>query len=126
MLLGVITFGFLFILLSVKNRKYSKVEELSDEANLLFRKYGHYYMRPFSGSDCSASCSLLSLAAITAVIISCFRGDWWSIAVAIPIYASAAYAAREFNPTKFLSPIEQIYHDEIISWIESSGRNIKG
>jgi hypothetical protein len=115
-LLGLLTVGFLLILFVVRKRTYPYFQELSPRANLLIRNHGHYYFMPFAGTDCSGACSAIGLASLSVIVISCFRGDWWSIVVGGVINVAVFNASKSFNPTNFLSILERPYHDEIIAW----------
>lgn len=117
--LAVPTIGFAILLFALKAKKYEYISTLSDGANELIRKYGHFYLRPRAGADCSGSCSFIVIASMTITIISCIRGEWWSIPGGIAIYAVAAYTARGFNPMNFLLPAERPFHDEIANVLNS-------
>ncbi len=121
-ILTLLILAFFFMLLSLKRVKHPEIDHLSNEANGLIKKYGHYYARPFGGSDCSGSCSFISLGTIVTATISCISGDWWSLAIAVPIYIASAFLAKAFNPTKFLSPLDEAYHDEVMSWLSSKSK----
>ena len=117
--LAVAAAAFWLLLLAIRRKQYPHIDDLSDDANALIQRYGHFYFMPFAGSDCSGGCSAICLASIIAVVVSCIRGDWWSLAVGAAVYCATAFAARGFNPTNFLSPRERVAHEEIVVWLQS-------
>jgi len=67
---------FLLInLLSLKQKKWKYIPELSESANRMFQKFGHYYTMPFAGSDFSSAASTLIFAGIAITIIGVFKGS---------------------------------------------------
>lgn len=107
-------------LYAVKPKGLSYVPELSAKANEMLSKFGHYYGRPFGARDISASASAITLSAIPIVVIGCFKGFWWGIAVGVVVYGLAGFIARQFNPANFLvDTSEQLAHEEIVGWIQS-------
>lgn len=108
----------LVTLLSVKQKKWAHIPELSYNANRMLQKFGHYYAMPFAGRDFSASASTLMFAGVAVAIIGIFKGFWWGIGIAVINWYLMAHVARAFNPTNFLgNDRERMAHDEIISYI---------
>ena len=121
---------FYLTLYAVKPKSIGYVPELSMSANVMLNKFGHYYGRPFGARDISASASTITLAAILLVVIGCFKGFWWGIAVGLVVYVFASFVARQFNPANFLvDTSEQLDHQEIVAWLQSqpvqSGRAVE-
>lgn len=117
-ILGVPFVFLLLTLVSVKQKKWKHIPELSDSANRMLQKYGHYYTMPFAGRDFSACASTLMFAGIVAAIIGVFKGFWWGIGIAIVNYLIMGLVSRAFDPTNFLAdPLEQKGHEEIIQYI---------
>ncbi|MBW1976170.1 MAG: hypothetical protein JRI45_11535 [Deltaproteobacteria bacterium] len=122
--------AFLLItLLGVKQKKWQYIPELSEAANQMLQKFGHYYAMPFAGRDFSASASTIMFAGAAIAIIGLFKGFWWGIGIGIINWFLMGLVARAFNPTNFLvDPLEQMAHEEIIKWItekqKSKMRNI--
>jgi hypothetical protein len=108
------------IFFGVKSKKWKYIPELSDEANVLFQKYGHFYTMPFAARDFSSSASGYELMSIVLAVICGFKGAWWCIAVAIANIAIMGFIARNFNPTPFITdPLERIAHAEVIDYMNS-------
>jgi hypothetical protein len=120
---------FVFLLLTlfgVKQKKWKYIPELSEMANQMLQKFGHYYIWPFAGRDFSASASTLMFAGIAVAIIGAFKGFWWGIGISIINYYIMAFVSRAYNPTYFLNgPFEQMGHEEIISYITEIRRKSK-
>jgi len=109
----------LITLLGVKQKKWQYIPELSETANLMLQKFGHYYAMPFAGRDFSASASILMFAGAAIAIVSAFKGFWWGIGIGAINWFLMGFIARAFNPTHFLvDPLEQMGHEEIIAWIK--------
>jgi len=120
---GWIIFGFpaafLFVtFIGVKQKKWQYIPELSEAANQMLQKFGHYYAMPFAGRDFSASASTLMFAGAAIAIIGLLKGFYWGIGIGIINWFAMGMVSRAFNPTNFLAdPIEQMAHEEIISYI---------
>lgn len=96
------------------------IPELSEAANDLRRKFRAYYISPISGQKCSCAASGIMLSLLPITIISCFNGFWWSIAIAGAIFTFVGPLQRIFNPTNFMSPIEELAHQEIVQQMMNS------
>jgi len=108
----------LITLLGAKQKKWQYIPELSDEANRMLQKFGHYYAMPFAGMDFSASASTLLVTGVVIAIIGLFKGFWWGIGIAIANWFVMVFISRAFNPTNFLvDRSEHMAHEEIISYI---------
>lgn len=108
----------LVTLLGVKQKKLEYIPELSNDANRMLQKFGHYYTMPFAGRDFSASASTVMFAGVAIAIIGIFKGFWWGIGIAVVNWFLMAFISRAFNPSNFLvDHSERMAHDEIISYI---------
>jgi len=120
---GWIILGFpivflLVVLISVKVKRWRYIPELSDRANKLLQKYGHYYTMPFAGRDFSASASTLMFAGVFVSIIGALKGFWWGFLIAAMNWFVMGIVAKMFNPTVFLvDPLDKAAHEEIITYI---------
>jgi hypothetical protein len=104
--------------LGLKQKKWKHVPELSQTANEMLQKFGHYYAMPFAGRDFSASCSTLGFIGIGVAIIGLFKGFWWGIAIAIVNWIVMGFMARSFNPSNFFIDLtENVAHDQIIEYV---------
>jgi hypothetical protein len=109
---------FLLMYISLKQKKWEHIPELSDTANTMLQKYGHYYAMPLAGRDFSASCSTIMFAGAGVAIIEIFKGFYWGIAIAAINWIALALIAKAFNPSQFIEdPIEKLTHDEIIEYV---------
>lgn len=105
-------------LFGVKQKRWQYIPELSETANQMLQKFGHYYANPFAGRDFSASASTIMFAGVAIAIIGVFKGSWWGIGIGIINWFLMGFVSRAFNQTNFLvDPLEQTAHEEIIEWI---------
>jgi len=111
---------YLTILYVLKRKSYPDIDELSDGANEMIQKHGFYYAMPDGSSDLAGSCGALGLAGIVVAVISCFHGAWWSIAVAVALFAITLYAAQALNPDVYIAPAKRAYHDEVLEWMQTT------
>jgi len=117
-ILALPAFFLLITLIGVKQKKWAHIPELSNYANRMLQKFGHYYSMPFAARDFSASASTVMLAGVVVAIIGIFKGFWWGIGIAVVNWFLMAYTSRAFNPSNFLvDDRERKAHDEIISYI---------
>ena len=117
----------LFILFGAKQKKWQYIPELSNTANQMLQKFGHYYAMPFAGSDFSASASTLMVAGAVLAIIGVFKGFWWGIGIGVINWFLMGFISRAFNPTNFLvDHNEQMGHEEIIAWITEKQKSNMG
>ena len=117
----------LLTLFGVKQKKWQYFPELSETANQMLQKFGHYYAMPFAGRDFSASASTLMFAGAAIAIIGAFKGFWWGIGIGVINWVLMGFVSRAFNPSNFLGdPLEQMSHEEIISWITEKQKSKVG
>jgi hypothetical protein len=118
----ILCFPIIFVLitlLTVKVKKWKHIPELSERANKLFQKYGHYYTMPFAGRDFSSSASTLMFAGAAIAIIGAFKGFYWGIGLGIINWLVMGFVAKAFNPTIFLTdPLDKMAHEDIITYIK--------
>jgi hypothetical protein len=116
----------LLTLLAMKQKRWKHIPELSDSANALLQKYGHFYSMPFAGRDYSSAASTLLFAGVIIGVIGTFKLFWWGITIAAGNYLVMGVVSKAFNPTSFLTdPEEQLAHEEIISFISKTNRTQK-
>jgi len=109
----------LVVLLSVKIKRWKNIPELSERANSLFQKYGHYYIMPFAGRDFSSSASTIMFAGVLISIVGAIRGFWWGILIAFLNWLVMGNISKMFNPTVFLTdPQERAAHEEVITYLQ--------
>lgn len=108
----------LMTFMGLKQKRWKHIPELSEPANAMLQKFGHYYTMPFAGRDFSASCSTLMFASIVIAVIGAFKGFLWGLAIAVANWVVMGFLSRAFNPTNFIAdPLERLAHDEVISFI---------
>jgi hypothetical protein len=109
--------------LSQEKRDLVYVDELSPQANVMLRKYWHFYAMPFAGSDFSASTSTIQGAAVIVGIIGAFKGFWWGLLGAAALWLLLSHLAMWFNPSNFIRGTDlEAPHNEIISWLQARAR----
>jgi hypothetical protein len=111
--------AFLLItFMGLKQKRWKHIPELSEPANAMLQKFGHYYTMPFAGRDFSASCSTLMVTGVVIAVIGAFKGFWWGLAIAVANWIVMGFLSRAFNPTNFIAdPLERLAHEEVISFI---------
>lgn len=108
----------LMTFMGLKQKRWKHIPELSEPANAMLQKFGHYYTMPFAGRDFCASCSTLMFASIVIAVIGAFKGFLWGLAIAVANWVVMGFLSRAFNPTNFIAdPLERLAHDEVISFI---------
>lgn len=117
LILAVPSAFLLIMLFAAKQKQWEYIPELSETANEMLQKFGHYYAMPYAGSDFSTSATTLLFAGSVVAIISAFKGFWWGIGIGVINWFLMGILTRVFNPTNFLvDPLEHKAHEEIISW----------
>jgi len=102
--------------------RWKIIPELSEEANRLFKKYGHYYAMPFAGRDFSKASSSVGITGMIISIIGLFFHFWWGILLGLLSLGIGNYLGRFYNPSMFLellSDSEKHAHEEIIFFIRN-------
>jgi hypothetical protein len=108
----------LITFMGLKQKRWKHIPELSEPANAMLQKFGHYYTMPFAGRDFSASSSTLMFAGAVIAVIGAFKGFWWGFAIAVANWIVMGFLSRAFNPTNFIvDPLERLAHEEVISFI---------
>lgn len=116
----------LVTLISLKQKRWKHISELSEPANAMLQKYGHYYTMPFAGRDFSAAASTLMFAGVVVAVIGAFKGFWWGFAIAVVNWLVMGLVSKAFNPSNFIAdPMERLAHEEIISFIMAKQQTAK-
>jgi hypothetical protein len=100
--------------------KWKHIPELSNEANRLFQKYGHYYAMPFAGRDFSSASSAVGITGMVISIIGLFFQFWWGILPGLMSLWFGNRLGKFYNPSMFLellSDTEKQAHEEIMSYL---------
>jgi len=118
LLLALPSIFLLISLFGVKRKKWRHIPELSEAANRMFQKFGHYYTMPFAGRDFGRSAAILMCAGIPIAIIGAFKGFWWGIGIAVANWYGMYLVSKAFCPIYSLDdPHEQMAHDEVVSYV---------
>lgn len=120
LLLSTVTVYLLLTLIAVKRQRYPYVPDLHPLANQMLQKYGHFYFKPFAGKIYSGAASANILYSIIMTVICIYQQAWWGIIAGLVNGYLGAYLSKEFNPShfeKFLTPAEQLAHQEIVHYI---------
>lgn len=108
----------LITFMGLKQRRWKHIPELSEPANAMLQKYGHYYTMPLAGRGFSASSSTLMFAGAAIAVIGAFKGFWWGLAIALANWLVMGFLSKAFDPTNFIAdPLERLAHEEVISFI---------
>jgi hypothetical protein len=98
--------------------KWKQIPELSEDANILFQKYGHYYTWPLGGRDFSSASSLWGMTGVVVAIIGLFFHFWWGLLLGVIAWFVSIRLGKFFNPSKFLTGWEKQAHEEIIFYLD--------
>ena len=103
--------------------KYSfqPMNELSNDANFLLQKYGHYFIMPFGVKDFSSASAISQFGGIVIAIICAFKGFWWGIAIAIVNWGIMGTVAVSLSPMALLDkrPELRFAHDEVVEFLNA-------
>jgi hypothetical protein len=103
---------------ALQAKKWKRIPELSNEANKMFSKYGHFYIYQHGARDFSVACTVIQLSATIIAISNIFQKFWWGILFGIIAWVVMSFIAKGFNPTNFLTPDEEDAHQEVIQYIQ--------
>jgi hypothetical protein len=108
-----------FMKVENRNLHFKEPCELSREAQILMKKFWHFYNMPFGSLDYSRTCSTFQFVAIIVSGVNAYHDIYWPIGLAIISWFSFSYAAYFYNPSIVISNTEQRYvHDEIVLFLE--------
>lgn len=117
-ILGAGLIGLAAMYAGVRLRPVSPIPELSDGANRLLLRYGHFYAMPFGSSSISSVASAFAMASLSVGIIALFKLAWVWLFLCIVAYVLSGMFAKLFNPSvSFVSDDERAAHDEIVTFI---------
>lgn len=102
----------------IRTKKWRRIPELSDKANEMFSKYGHFYIYQHGARDYSVACTVIQLSATLIAIANIFQKFWWGILFGVLAWIVMSFTAKGFNPTNFLTPDEEDAHQEVVQYIQ--------
>ncbi len=107
------------VALSLKSRKYERIDELSDNANRWFLAHAHYYSMPLACRDLGSTASTTAIGGIALAIIGLFRTspEYASFFLGAANYLAMSFLAQLFNPTLSMTEDEEIAHSEIVEYM---------
>lgn len=102
-------------------KKDLRSKKLSDAANIMLEKYGHYYTMPAAAKDFGRAAVVLHACGTIAAIADLFLGYWNGALIGALYFVALGMLARAFDPNNFLyDPAERAVHDEIRTCLEKS------
>ncbi len=114
--IGLPSFVLLVILWLKKRTHYRPLCELSPQATLMVRKFGHAYVSPEAARDLSLAASTLMCASLLLGLVGFFHAFWRGIFLALANGMFMGWAARSFDPQYFLmDERERAAHAEILA-----------
>ncbi len=114
--IGLPSFVLLVILWLKKRTRYRPLCELSPQATLMVRKFGHAYVSPEVARDLSLAASTLMCAGLLIGLVGFFHAFWRGIFLALANGMFMGWAARSFDPQHFLvNDRERAAHAEILA-----------
>jgi hypothetical protein len=106
---------------ATRTAKLGHISELSGNANVMLRKWHHYYLHP---CFCTAA-RAVGFSAPAVAIIGCFYGFSLGLPLGVGICLLTLYLAPVFNPTFALrNSIDRQAHEEIIAFINNGLENV--
>ncbi len=101
--------------------KLGHISELSGNANVMLRRWHHYYLHP---CFCTAA-RAVGFSAPAVAIIGCFYGFYLGLPLGVGICLLTLYLAPVFNPTFVLrNSIDRQVHEEVIAFINNGLENV--
>lgn len=105
-------------------KKDLRSKKLSEAANAMLERYGHYYSMPLAAKDFGRAAVVLHLCGTIAAIVNLFQGYWPGLAVGVAYFVILGMLAREFDPNNFLyDQGERAIHEEISAFLEQSAND---
>ena len=112
--------GLLVAYLAAHRREFGPVPELSEAANEMVRKFGHYYVFPKGSDDVSGAASGLQLAGLVVGIVAIFDSNWFMTGFCALVWLAGVFFGRQFNPTRFLvDDQERRAHQEVLAFVRA-------
>ena len=108
-------------------KKDLRSKKLSEAANIMLEKYGHYYSMPHAAKDFGRAAVVLHLSGTVTAIVNLFQGYLIGAAIGLIYFVLLGMLAREFDPHNFLyDPAERSIHEEIMEFLEKSANDRVG
>ncbi len=110
-------------------KKDMRSKKLSDAANIMLEKYGHYYTMPAAAKDFGRAAVVLHACGTIAAIADVFMGYWNGALIGMVYFVALGMLARAFDPNNFLyDPAEKAVHAEITAYLsaDNGGRQAAG
>ncbi|NNM81882.1 MAG: hypothetical protein HKL98_04655 [Burkholderiales bacterium] len=102
-------------------KKDLRSRKLSEAANVMLEKYGHYYSMPLAARDFGRAAMALHASGTIAAIIDLFTGYWTGVVIGVVYFIAMGMLAHAFDPNIFShDPQEKAVHDEIRAFLEKS------
>ena len=101
---------------TTRSIKLGHISELSGNANMMLRRWHHYYLHP---CFCTAA-RAVGFSAPAVAIIGCFSGFYLGLPLGVGICLLTLYIVPVFNPAYALrNPIDRQAHEELIAFIDN-------
>ncbi|HQT27496.1 MAG TPA: hypothetical protein PLK99_13020, partial [Burkholderiales bacterium] len=102
-------------------KKDLRSKKLSEAANAVLEKYGHYYSMPHAAKDFGRAAVALHLFGAITAIVNLFQEYWTGVAIGVAYFVALGMLARAFDPNNFLyDQAERAIHEEISTFLEKS------
>lgn len=99
-------------------------KKLSEAANAMLDRYGHYYSMPHAAKDFGRAAVVLHLCGTIAAIIDLFMGYWTGVGIGVAYFIAMGMLARAFDPNNFAyDQQERAIHREILAFLEKSAND---
>ena len=119
-ILGIPILFLFFIVNTLKRKEWERIPGLSELANNLFQKHGHYYLMPLASIDYSNAARIFFWVSIVIALIVLFNKFWLGLAFGLLVTHLMPSTSKDLNPTRFFcKPEEMNAHNEIISYLSS-------
>ncbi len=102
-------------------KKDLRSKKLSEAANAMLERYGHYYSMPHAAKDFGRAAVVLHVFGTITAIVNLFQGYWTGVAIGVSYFIALGMLARQFDPNNFLyDQGEKVIHEEIKAFLERS------
>ncbi len=121
----------LLLLMPLSGLKARKADlrskKLSEAANAMLERYGHYYSMPHAAKDFGRAATVLHLCGTIATVIDIFLGYWTGVGIGVIYFVALGMLARAFDPNNFAyDQEERAIHKEISDFLEKSANDRLG
>lgn len=91
-------FYIVIVYWSVIHQKYKSIDNISEEANILFQEFGFYFLHQIASRDIGASAVIIAYAKVVVGVINIFYNFYYGLAIAILNSFLMNHISNRINP----------------------------